>query len=179
VTELAEQSLPEIPDGLDDTAASVADAAREIEATERSGFELVRERDGAPLWRRRERAEITGRLITGRLQHATNRVEQLHTAAERGAERRRAGVAEIEAWWSHHHAQTVEVIAARRERYRRERWDRRRPLDRSIDRSKLTSSSATTPRPRWPHLSARIVLRSQHGSGCSARFEPPGSSHRN
>jgi hypothetical protein len=116
VSELAGQSLLAIPDGLEQTAAFVADAARQMEAAEDSEFALVRDRDRAPFWRRRERAEVTGRL-----QEATDRVEELQAAAERGVEQLRAGVAEIEAWWSQASEQAVEVIAARREVYRRER----------------------------------------------------------
>jgi hypothetical protein len=116
VSELAGQSLPVVPDGLEQTAAFVADAARQMEAAEHSEFELVRDRDRAPLWRRRERAEITGRL-----QEATERVEQLHAAAERGVEQLRTGITEIEAWWSQAGEREVEVIVARREVYRRQR----------------------------------------------------------
>ncbi len=116
VTELAWQSLPAVPDGLEQTAVFVADAARQMEAAEDSEFALVRDRDRAPLWRGRERAEITGRL-----QDATDRVEELQAAAERGVEQLRTGVAEIEAWWSQTGEEAVEVMAARRELYRRER----------------------------------------------------------
>jgi hypothetical protein len=116
VGELAGRSLPAVPDGLEQTAAFVADAARQMEAAEDSEFETVRDRDRAPLWRRREPTETAGRL-----QEATERVEHLHAAAERGVEQLRKGVAEIEAWWTRARASTVEVIAARREAYRRER----------------------------------------------------------
>jgi hypothetical protein len=116
VSELAGHSLLTVPDDLEQTAAFVADAARQMEAAEDSEFALVDDRDRAPLRRRRERTEITGRL-----QEATERVEQLRAAAERGVEQLRTGVAEIEAWWSQTGERGADVIAGRRELYRRQR----------------------------------------------------------
>lgn len=113
---LVNVTLPEIPDSLERTAMIVADAAREIEVAERLEFSLVRERDRVPVWRRRERTDLDGRLG-----QATDQVEQLQETAEGGIEELRHGVRTIESWWREHGKDAVEGIAARRDHYRRDR----------------------------------------------------------
>jgi hypothetical protein len=113
---LTDQPMPAIPESVERVAAGVAEAAREIEAAERYEFTLVRDRDRIPVWRRRERGEIAGRL-----DHATGRVDQLQSTAEDGVDLLRARVRELDDWWTESAKQAVEAIAGRRERYRRDR----------------------------------------------------------
>jgi hypothetical protein len=113
---LAGVPLRSIPDTLDRAAAQLGEAARQIEAAEHTEFELVRQRGRVPLWRRRERTEPEGRL-----DDATGHVNQLQDSAERGVRQLRDGVQQIEEWWEENGKAAVDTIAARRERYRRDR----------------------------------------------------------
>jgi hypothetical protein len=117
LAELARQPLTTVPQDVEQIAASAAGAARRIESAEEQEFALLRDRERAPWSQRSER-----RQIDTRLHQATGRVEQLQGAAEQSVDRLREEIARIEDWYREHGESAVQVIAARRECYRRDRW---------------------------------------------------------
>ncbi|MGO9792763.1 MAG: hypothetical protein ACLP8S_25570 [Solirubrobacteraceae bacterium] len=116
VAELAQIAVADPPASLQAPAAAAADLARELDVAEDREFGLFREHKRVALWRRGERDRTERQLA-----QATGEAERLRAQGEAGVDALRATKVEIERWWGEHQAATVEAIAARRERYRRER----------------------------------------------------------
>jgi hypothetical protein len=153
---LAGEPVPEIPAGaITSVASRLATAAQEIELAEERETTLMRERDRAGLWQRRQRQQLQSQLDT-----ASERVELLQAQAETGVSELRDGLDAIEHWWETHHKPVVDTIAARREIYRRDRADR--------SRSQKASSE------RKPNAAPETDVTSKHNAPAPPRqAEPP------
>jgi hypothetical protein len=118
LAELARTPLAAIPPGVERTAAAVAQAARAVDAVEEREFSLLRERERERVgrWRRRDR-----QILNARLEQATTNAESLRDQADSGVDQLRADMGTIASWWEQNGKLAVDGIAARRERYRRDR----------------------------------------------------------
>jgi len=106
LADLERTPLAAIAPSIERTAATVAQAARAVDAVEEREFARVGR------WRRRNR-----QILDARLEQATATAGSPPDQAESGVDRLRQDMGTITSWWEQNGKLVVDGITARRERY--------------------------------------------------------------